>query len=110
MSACYHYSQTFITHKAEEKFNINCLVSKFKKYSANIFQRYISISDKESFCSLKSPKTKITAKIYLDKIIPQLYYTKHRIESTFLPEGTKMMIIKDNAPIYKAKLIKDEHK
>ena len=74
-----------------------------------MFWGVISHQYRGQLISMGPPGTKITAKIYRDTILPELYRTKQIIESRYLPSGTAMLIMEDNAAVHKAKLVKEEH-
>jgi len=74
-----------------------------------MFWGAISHCCKGPLLSFGPPGTKITAQLYCDTILPSLYHTKLITESRYLPAGTTMLIMEDNAAIHKAKLVKAEH-
>jgi transposase len=60
VSARYDYGQTFVTRKADEKFNTDCLVPKFRQYSAGMFWGIISYHVRGDLILIGPPGTKIT--------------------------------------------------
>jgi hypothetical protein len=108
MSVPCGHGQVFVTRRAGEKFNIDCLVPKFKKYSAGMFWGAISTKLRGPIIPFKRG-IKVTAEVYCDYILPHLYYFKTMIESRYLPLDTTVLIMEDNASVHKAKKVKSEH-
>jgi transposase len=100
--------QVFVTRKTGEKFDLDCLVPKFRKYSAGMFWGAISTSVRGPIVPF-GQGVKITAEVYKNLIIPHIYYWTTVTESRYLPAGTRMLIMEDNASVHKAKLVRDEH-
>jgi len=52
---------------------------------------------------------KINTEIYRNVILLYIYHWKAIHETHYLPVGTTILIMEDNAAVYKAKKVKEEH-
>jgi transposase len=96
---CGHFGQVYVTRAIGEEFEPDCLVARFRKYSAcMIWGAIASDGPKDIFIFEKG---RIDGAKYRDKILPRLSQISrdHENRSLFNQEP---IIMQDNAPIHKA--------
>ena len=101
------FGDTRVTRKAGEKFLDDCLLPKYRGYSAAMIHGNISGLRKGPLLVFDKTWGTITGALYQEKVTPHIYAFLEEIEQA-VGEG-RAILMEDNASVHKAGVVKRSH-
>lgn len=103
MSVRVSHGKVYVTRRAEEKYLPDCLVPKFKKYSAWMVWSIIGLKFKGPLISIEKSwnKGNLNSEIYIEKILPWVNAARDIFEAT--SPGKEFIFMEDNLSVHTSK-------
>jgi transposase len=105
---CGYFGQVYVTRRADEKYKTECLVTKFRKYSAWMIWGCITSHGIGPLVVFEKEWGKINGEVYCTKVLPHAYdyMAVYKQDHPLLDD---LVLMEDNASIHKAYATRDVH-
>ena len=105
---CGYFGQVYVTRRADEKYKAECLITKFRKYSAWMIWGCITSNGIGPLVVFEKEWGKINGEVYRTKVLPYAYAYMEAYKQDH-PSLDDLVLMEDNASIHKAFATRDLH-